>query len=148
MSFILLHFLHCLAIDGNGLTAHNHADKLLIVDVALLILHVGQKLFNFLVGELLTERGQQVAQLSGRYVATSILIEMAQALNEIVGCVAGARLRYGLIDGQKDLERDALVRLQLMGALLHIRFGGILAQCTQAFAHLAQLNFAIAAIIE
>lgn len=130
------------------LTAHNHAHELLVVDVALLVLHVGQQLLHLLIGQLFAERGQQVAQLGRGDVATGVLVEVTQSLDEIVGRVSRPGLRNSLVDGQEDLERNALIGLQLVGALLHIRLGGVLAQGPEALAHLAELDLAIATVVK
>lgn len=130
------------------LTAHNHAHELLVVDVALLVLHVGQQLLNLFVGELLAERGQQVAQLGRGDVATGVLVEVTQSLDEVVGSISRPGLRNSLVDGQEDLERNALIGLQLVGAFLHVRLGGVLAQRPEALAHLAKLDLAIATVVK
>lgn len=48
---------------------------------------------HLVVTELLAERGQQVAQLRGGDESVAVLVEVAQALDEVVGRVAAARLR-------------------------------------------------------
>lgn len=89
-----------------------------------------------------------MAQLGGGDITAGVLVEVTQSFDEIISRIARAGLGDRLIDGQEHLERDALVGLQLVGALLHIRLGGVLAQGPQALAHLAQLNFAISAVVE
>lgn len=89
-----------------------------------------------------------MAQLGGGNVAAGVLVKVAQSLDEVIGRIAGPCLRNRLIYGQEYLERDPLVWLQLVGALLHIRLGGVLAQGPQALAHLAQLDLAVATVVE
>lgn len=80
-----------------NLPAHDHAHKLLVVDVALRVLLVGEQLLHLVVGQLLAERRQQVPQLGGRDEAAGVLVEVAQALDKVVGRVHAARLRDGLV---------------------------------------------------
>ena len=142
-----------LRLNVNGrpflcLSTHHHAHKLLIVDVALRVLLVLQQLFHLVVRELLTKRRQQVPQFGGGDEAAGVLVKVAQSLDKVVSSVHAARLGDGLVDGQEDLEGDALVGLQLVRALEHIRLGGVLAEGTQALAHLVQLDLSIAARVK
>lgn len=85
-----------------------------------------------------------MAQLSRGDEAAGVLVEVTQSLDKVVGRVRGAGLGDGLVDGQEHLEGDALVRLQLVRALEHVGLGGVLAQRTEALAHLVQLDLAVA----
>lgn len=73
---------------------------------------------------------------------------MTQPLDEVIGRIGGALLRNGLIDRQENLERYALVWLQLHGELFHIGLGRVLAQGTKALANLLLLDLTIAAVVE
>lgn len=127
---------HNRACPPRSLSGHHQTHKLLVVDVALRVLLVDQQLLDLIVGQLLAQSGQQMTQLGGGNVAAGVLVEVAQTLDEIVRCVTVARLRDRLVDGQKHFERDAIVGLQLLRALLHVRLGGILAEGAQTFADL------------
>lgn len=71
-----------------------------------------------------------------------------RSLDEVVRRFGRALLRDGLVDGQKDFERDALVRFQLHSELLHVRLGRVLAERSQTFADLLLLDLAIATVVE
>lgn len=81
------------------LAIHDHSDKLLVVDVALGILLIGQQLLHFLVGEFLAQGGQQMPQLGRGDEATGVLVEVAESFDEVVGRVTGASLNDGLVNG-------------------------------------------------
>lgn len=130
------------------LTAHDHSDKLLVVDVTLRVLLVLEQLLDLIIGQLLSERGQQVPQLGRRDEPAGVLVEVAQPLDKVIRSVRRTLLRDGLIDRQEHLERDALVRLQLHRELLHVRLGRVLAESAQALADLLLLDLAIAAVVE
>lgn len=130
------------------LTAHDHSDKLLVVDVTLRVLLVLEQLLDLIIGQLLSERGQQVPQLGRRDEPAGVLVEVAQPLDKVIRSVRRTLLRDGLVDRQEHLERDALVRLQLHRELLHVRLGRVLAEGAQALADLLLLDLAIAAVVE
>lgn len=54
------------------------------------------RFFHLVVGQLLAQRGQQVAQLGGRDEPVAVLVEVPQPLDEVVRRVAAARLADGL----------------------------------------------------
>lgn len=87
-------------------------------------------------------------QLGRRDEPAGVLVKVAQPLDKVVRRVGGALLRDGLVDRQKHLERDALVRLQLHRELLHVRLGRVLAEGAQALADLLLLDLAVAAVVE
>lgn len=130
------------------LSTHDESHKLLVVHVALRVLLVRQQLLHLVIGQLLAQSRQQVSQFSRRNEATGVLVKVPQALNKVVGRVVGPGLGDRLVDRQEHLEGDALVRLQLVRALEHIRLGRVLAQSTQTLAYLVQLDLAIAAGIK
>ncbi len=78
------------------LSAHDGADKLLVVDVAVRVLVSRQQLLDLLVAELLSQRGEEVPQLGGRDEAVPVLVEVAEALDEVLGGVGGAAGADGL----------------------------------------------------
>lgn len=133
---------------GWTLAAHDHPDKLLVVDVSLRILLVLEQLFHLIITQLLAERRQQMAQLGRRNETARVLVEVTQTLDKVVRRFGRALLRDGLIDGQEHFERHALVRLQLHRELLHVRLGRVLAKGSQTFADLLLLDLAIATIVE
>lgn len=77
-----------------------------------------------------------MTQFGGRNKTTGVLVKVSQTFDEVVGGVARASLRNGLVDRQKDLERNTIVGLQLLRTLLDVRFGWVLAERSQAFADL------------
>ena len=110
-------------------------------------------------------------------VAVAVLVEVAQALDEVFGRVGRAVLADGLQDGQEDLEVDALlcesrsksvktrlgpqtespppppvaVRLTgavVVGELLHVRLGGVLTEGPEDVADLGDLNAAVALLVK
>lgn len=89
-----------------------------------------------------------MAQFSGGDEAAGVLVKVPEALDKVVGGVDAARLGDGLVDGQEHLEGDALVGLQLVRALEHLRLGRVLAEGAQALAHLVQLDLAVAARVK
>ena len=78
------------------LSAHDGADKLLVVDVSVRVLVSRQQLLDLLVAELLSQRGEEVPQLGGRDEAVPVLVEVAEALDEVLGGVGGAAGADGL----------------------------------------------------
>lgn len=130
------------------LSAHNHSNEFLVVYVTLRVFLILQQLFDLFVTQLLTQGGQKVPQLGARNVTACILVKVSQALDKVVGCVGAALLRNCLVNGQKDLKRNAFVRFQLMRELLYIGLGWILAKRTEAFANLLLLDLAVATIVE
>lgn len=75
-----------------SLSVHDHSNELFVVHVPLGVFLVVHQLLDLLVAELLTERGQQVAEFGGRDEAAGILVEMTKPFDEVVGSVAGALL--------------------------------------------------------
>jgi hypothetical protein len=53
-----------------------------------------------------------------------------------------------LVDGQEDLKRYSLIRLQLVCEFLNIRLSWVLPQGTEALTDLLLLDFSIAAIVK
>lgn len=97
------------------------------------------------ITEFLPEGGEQVAQLSRRDEAVTVLVKVAQTFDEVIGRVTTAGLGNGLwnnqyehtihaaylsnsslghctylIDGQEHFEGYPLIRFEMQRALLHI----------------------------
>jgi len=107
---------------------HDGADELLVVDVAVRVLVAGQELLNLLITELLSERGEKMSQLRRRDESVSVLVEMPQALNKVLGGVGTAPAANGLEYWQKRFERDPLVRPVLVHGLFDLRLCWVLPQ--------------------
>lgn len=76
-----------------SLSVHHHSNELLVVHVALRVFLVVHQLLDLFIAQLLSERRQQVSELSGRDEAAGVLVEVTQPLNEVVGGVSRALLR-------------------------------------------------------
>lgn len=94
---------------GYTLAAHDETDKVFVVNIAVVVLLAGQQLLHLVVGQLLAKGGEQMTKFGRRNVATAILVEMAQALDKVLGSVRRLLLRDRLQDGQEHLETDALI---------------------------------------
>jgi len=130
------------------LDAEHVAHELFVVDVALTVLSTHQQLLHLVIVELLAQVSEQVPQLGGGDVAVAVLVEVSEALDEVVGGVAGAVARDAVQDGQEHLEGDALLRSVLLGELFYIGFSGVLSEGAKNFADLENLNFVVTFVVK
>ena len=128
-----------------SLASEEHADKLLVVDVAVLVLEAGEQLLGLLVAEAFAERGEQVAELGRVDHAAAVLVEDAQALDEVLLGGGVLLLAQVLVDGQELLERDTL-DVQVLEALLDLGLSRIQAEGAYDLAE-AVLRYALVALI-
>lgn len=89
-----------------------------------------------------------MAELSRGDVAIAILVEVTQALDEVICGVDWALTGDGLHDGQEHLEADALIWSVLVRELLDLGLGGVLAQGSQDLPDLRHLDLAITLLVE
>jgi len=129
------------------LAVHHGLDKVLVVNVAFAVLVACEKLLRFLVGEFLTDGGEQVTQLGDGDETIAVLVEVTKTFNEIVACISRASATNCLHDGQKHLERDAVVGPVLVHELLHLGLGWVLAQRTHHIADLRDWDLSIAPLV-
>lgn len=72
-----------------GLLGEDGADKRVVVDLTVRDWETLEELIDFLVGHLLAELSEDVAQLAGANEAVTRLVEDLEALDELVWASAG-----------------------------------------------------------
>lgn len=72
----------------------------------------------------LTQRGEQVSELSRADVAIAVLVKVTQALNEVLGRVCAAVLADGLQDRQEHVKADPLICKHINQGTQHRRNQG------------------------
>lgn len=73
---------------------------------------------------------------------------MAQAFNEVLGRVCATVLADCLQDWKEHIETDPFIRSELVAALLHVSFGGILAKGAKHIAELGDVDLAIPSVVK
>jgi len=134
-------------VGSDVLSAHDSLDEVLVVDVPLVVLVTCKKLLCLLIRELLSESCQEMAQFSASNEPVTILVEMPEALDEVVAGVVRASTTDGLHDREEDLEGDPVVGAVLVDKLLHLRLGRVLTKGSHHIANLRDWNFAVTSLI-
>ncbi|KAH9401996.1 hypothetical protein TYRP_016567 [Tyrophagus putrescentiae] len=124
------------------------------IDLALVIhRHAVHQLLHLVLGQLLAEGGQQVAQVGGLDEAISLVVKVAHPLGDVLHRVLVLALVDRLQDGQKGLPAEAALRPRLLlgraaEALGNVRLGGVLAHRPEDVAHLLHRNHPVALAVK
>jgi len=134
-------------VQSVNLSVHDGADKVLVVDVATVILVTCKQGLRLLVRQLLPKGGQQVAQLRRSDKPVTVLVEVPEPLDEIVTGIRGTTSTNCLHDWKEDLEGDPVVGTVLVHELLHLGLRRVLPQGAHHVSDLINWDLAISPLV-
>merc|ERR1719438_76990 len=109
-------FSHGITLRSKSLylVGQDHLDKLFVIDVSRRVFLTMNEIFNVFLGHSFSETGQEMSELGGGDEAVAVLVEVAEAFDEVLDGIGDLLGADGLQNGQKGLERDATIGLVVL----------------------------------
>eukprot|EP00406_Dinophysis_acuminata_P075023 CAMPEP_0179245230 /NCGR_PEP_ID=MMETSP0797-20121207/18464_1 /TAXON_ID=47934 /ORGANISM="Dinophysis acuminata, Strain DAEP01" /LENGTH=144 /DNA_ID=CAMNT_0020952767 /DNA_START=162 /DNA_END=596 /DNA_ORIENTATION=- len=125
---------------------HHHLHKLVVVDLAVLVLvRLADELVDLLLGELLAQARQDMPQLLLADATVAVAVEDLERLGELlVGIALAPDLPSHQHEELTEFHRAVAIRIDLVDQQVELVFRGVLVQLPQ---DLCQLIFCDAAIL-
>jgi hypothetical protein len=131
------------------LFGHHHLDELLVVDLAIAIdISLADHLVHLLVGELLSEVGHDVSQLSSRDESIAVLVEHFESLQDLLLRVSVLHLSRHHCQELGEINGSVAIGIHLVDHVSELCLGGVLTKRSHHSAKLFGRDGSISVFVE